>query len=60
MAKIISKKRTFSGMNFKEAEEERLKVLLQEKDIKFKQLVRALVRQWVAEGGEGVLKYAKR
>jgi hypothetical protein len=54
------KKSSFSGLNLKPEEDERLINLLIEKDIKYKQLVRALIRQWVAEGGEGVLKYSKK
>lgn len=62
MARPRSKHSTSSLANIglKPEEDKQLETLLQDKGIPARQLVRALVRQWMAEGGEGVLKYSKR
>lgn len=56
MAKI-KKRVSFCGLNLPEEIEEEFKKLLVEKDLRAKQLIRALVKQWVDERGAGVLKY---
>jgi hypothetical protein len=45
------------GLGLKPEEDDRLIELLDTHDISIRQLCRALVRQWMVEGGEGVLKY---
>ena len=50
----------FSGLGLKPEEDKKLTELLEQKDLSYKQVVRALIRQWMAEGGEGVLKYSKK
>lgn len=53
-------KLSFAGLGLKPEEDDQLKVLLKEQDLSVRQLVRALVRQWMVEGGHGVLKYSKK
>lgn len=63
MAKLdlkVKRKYPLSGLNLKPEEDKKLIALLLEKDLSVKQLCRALVRQWIEEGGEGVLKYSKK
>jgi len=48
------------GLGLKPEEDSVLLNLLEVHDISIKQLCRALVRQWINEGGEGVLKYSKK
>jgi hypothetical protein len=50
-------KNPFMGLGLKPEEEVRFKELLEEKAIHGRQLVKALVRQWIREGGHGVLTY---
>lgn len=53
-------KRSYGNLNLKPEEDAKLIPLLEENDISLKQLVRALVREWINEGGHGVLKYSKK
>lgn len=48
------------GLGLKPKEDELLLELLSKHDIGVKQLCRALVREWMAAGGEGVLKFSKK
>lgn len=48
------------GIGLKPEEEVRLLELLDEKDLSLKQICRALLRKWMAEGGKGVLEYSKK
>lgn len=48
----------FSGLNLKPEEDEQLIKLLEEKDISARALIRSLLRQWMKEGGNGILKYS--
>lgn len=47
----------FAGLNLKPEEDEKLQELLDRHDLSAKQLLRALVRQWMEHGGAGVLQY---
>lgn len=49
----------FSGLNLKPEEDEQLRVMLEEHGLSMKQVLRALVRQWMKEGG-GMLRYSKK
>lgn len=59
MARIRDKKSKipFSGLNLKPEEDQIFIKLLEDKGLTCKQLLRALVRQWIKEGGSGVLTY---
>lgn len=48
------------GIGLKKEEDDILLKLVEKHDISVAQLVRALVREWIANGGEGVLKYSKK
>jgi hypothetical protein len=50
-------KGTYYNLGFKPETEKRLSELLEEHDISFAQLTRALVKEWVDHDGQGVLKY---
>lgn len=52
--------RSLGGLGLKIKEDERLLELLKQHDISLKQLQRALTRQWIAEGGDGILKHSKK
>lgn len=54
------RKYPLAGLGLKPEEDEQLLKLLEEKDLSVKQICRALLRQWMAEGGQGVLKYSKK
>jgi hypothetical protein len=45
------------GMGLKTEEDNALRKLLEDNDISLKQLQRALIRQWMEQGGVGVLNY---
>jgi hypothetical protein len=53
-------KSPLGGLGLKPEEDSVLAELLDKHDISIKQLCRALVRQWIEEGGQGVLKYSKK
>jgi hypothetical protein len=61
MARKRSKnsKSSYNNMGLKPEEDIRLRELLIEKDISFRMLTRALVRQWINSGGSGILRYTK-
>lgn len=48
------------GLGLKPEEDSVLLKLIEKHDISVKQLCRALVRQWIAEGGVGILNYSKK
>lgn len=53
-------KSSFSNYGLKPEEDEKLIEMLEEKDLTARRLVRALLRQWIREGGDGGrLKYTK-
>lgn len=52
-------KGTFNNIGLTPDEDDKLVKLLDEKDISYRQLQRALTRQWINEGGTGVLRYNK-
>lgn len=47
----------FSGLGLKPEEDDKLKEMLANHDLSARQLLRALVRQWMDMGGCGVLTY---
>jgi hypothetical protein len=59
MARPKSKKSdlSFGGYGLKPEEDKELMKLLESKGISAKMLVRNLLRQWVKEGGPGVITY---
>lgn len=57
--KKYSYPKSFGNYGLSTKEDERLIELLDQKDLSSKQLVRALLKEWIANDGEGVLKYAK-
>lgn len=52
--------RSLGGLGLKPKEDIKLAELLKQHDISLKQLERALVRQWMEEGGTGNLKHYKK
>lgn len=62
MARPRSKNSKWSvgGIGLKPEEDAVLLELVKKHDISIAQLIRALVREWIANGGEGVLKYSKK
>lgn len=61
MARTRNKKstRSLGNIGLKPEEDQRLRELLEEKDISLRMLCRALVRKWVRNGGNGLLEYTK-
>jgi hypothetical protein len=53
-------KYSVGGLGLKPEEDKVLIQLIEKHDISIAQLCRALVRQWIVEGGEGLLKYSKK
>lgn len=45
----------FSGIGLKPEEDQRLIKMLEEHDLSARQLLRALIRQWMEQGGRGTL-----
>lgn len=62
MARKRSKNSKFpvAGLGLKPEEDKLLLELTDRHDISVKQLLRALAREWMATGGEGVLKFSKK
>jgi hypothetical protein len=62
MARPRSKNSTYplGGLGLKPEEDQKLFKLVEQYDISVKQLCRALVRQWIANGGNGILQQSKK
>jgi len=58
--KIKNSKNSFNNYGLKPEEDNELQALLEECDLSAGQVVRALLRQWIKEGGRGVLKYSTK
>lgn len=54
------RKGSFGGYGLKSGEDEELTKLLKDHDLSAKKVVRALLRQWMKEGGHGVLRYSTK
>jgi len=51
---------SFGGYGLKPEEDKMLMDMLTDCDLSAGQVVRALLRQWIKEGGKGVLKYSTK
>jgi hypothetical protein len=58
--KTSKSKSSLLNLGLKQEEDKELIKLTEAKGISPRSLCRVLLRQWMAEGGEGVLKYSKR
>lgn len=59
MARPKKKKDTsFAGYGLKPDEDKRLVQLLEESELSAAKVVRALLREWIKVGGQGVLSYS--
>jgi antitoxin component of RelBE/YafQ-DinJ toxin-antitoxin module len=53
-------KTSFANLGLKPEEDKEFQRVLDETGLSARQVIRALVRQWVKEGGHGVLKYSTK
>lgn len=50
---------SFNNLGLKPHEEEELTKILEEKELSYRQVAKALIKQWIREGGQGVLTYQR-
>ncbi len=57
--KTKSSKLSFMNLGLTKEEDEKFIALLKQQDLSGRQLIRALIKEWIRNNGVGILRYAK-